>query len=404
MARPAVVEPQFRGLFLALFGVFVLYGTSMTIIGATLPRILADFHWDYVTAGAVIAAGAIAYFLSAFGSGYLIQAIGPKSTVLLGVVLDLIGLALFGTWSDPVVNLVLNFLIGVGQGCIEVTINSAVVRLDTSKSGSPMTFMQGAFALGAILGPVALAVLLQAGGSWTLVYQGMAAVFVLLFVALVFLKFNLPPELTASDAGNGSPPQKARLASHPAYWMAFLVLFLYVGVELGVSNWISEYFIQSFKFDPSASSTLVSVFWVGILVGRFGVPLVAPRAHPDRLLVVFTAVAAGFIGVLSVLGSFAGPSWIGVGVAAVFGAGLGCSIIYGMVLTLVGATFPLAQSQAIGFAATGGGIGAFLFPFVMSVLSQAWGIQLGFAAYAVFAVLMTVSALGLVRSAKHKSS
>jgi len=404
VARPAVVEPQFRGLFLALFGVFVLYGTSMTIIGATLPRILADFHWDYVTAGAVIAAGAIAYFLSAFGSGYLIQAIGPKSTVLLGVVLDLIGLALFGTWSDPVVNLVLNFLIGVGQGCIEVTINSAVVRLDTSKSGSPMTFMQGAFALGAILGPVALAVLLQAGGSWTLVYQGMAAVFVLLFVALVFLKFNLPPELTASDAGNGSPPQKARLASHPAYWMAFLVLFLYVGVELGVSNWISEYFIQSFKFDPSASSTLVSVFWVGILVGRFGVPLVAPRAHPDRLLVVFTAVAAGFIGVLSVLGSFAGPSWIGVGVAAVFGAGLGCSIIYGMVLTLVGATFPLAQSQAIGFAATGGGIGAFLFPFVMSVLSQAWGIQLGFAAYAVFAVLMTVSALGLVRSAKHKSS
>ena len=401
MARPAVVEPQFRGLFLALFGVFVLYGTSMTIIGATLPRILADFHWDYVTAGAVIAAGAIAYFLSAFGSGYLIQAIGPKSTVLLGVVLDLIGLALFGPWSDPLVNLVLNFLIGVGQGCIEVTINSAVVRLDTSKSGSPMTFMQGAFALGAILGPVALAVLLQAGGSWTLVYQGMAAVFVLLFVALVFLKFDLPPELTASDAGNGSPPQKARLASHPAYWMAFLVLFLYVGVELGVSNWISEYFIQSFKFDPSASSTLVSVFWVGILVGRFGVPLVAPRAHPDRLLVVFTAVAAGFIGVLSVLGSFAGPSWIAVvGVAAVFGAGLGCSIIYGMVLTLVGATFPLAQSQAIGFAATGGGIGAFLFPFVMSVLSQAWGIQWGFAAYAGFAVLMTVSAVGLVRSAR----
>jgi nitrate/nitrite transporter NarK len=71
-----------------------------------------------------------------------------------------------------------------------------------------------------------------------------------------------------------------------------------------------------------------------------------------------------------------------------------------MVLTLVGATFPLAQSQAIGFAATGGGIGAFLFPFVMSVLSQAWGIQWGFAAYAGFAVLMTVSAVGLVRSAR----
>jgi hypothetical protein len=41
-----LVDKQHRGLFGVLFGVFVLYGTSMTIIGATLPRMLATFHWD----------------------------------------------------------------------------------------------------------------------------------------------------------------------------------------------------------------------------------------------------------------------------------------------------------------------------------------------------------------------
>ena len=54
---------------------------------------------------------------------------------------------------------------------------------------------------------------------------------------------------------------------------------------------------------------------------------------------------------------------------------------------------------AIGFAATGGGVGSFVFPLLMSALSQGWGIRAGFATYAVFAVAMTLAAAGLVLSA-----
>ncbi|MEI8093880.1 MAG: MFS transporter [Spirochaetales bacterium] len=393
-----VVESRFRSLFWSLFGVFVLYGTSMTIIGATLPRILADFHWDYVTAGAVMAAGAVAYFLSTFGAGYLISSVGGKFTVVLGVVLDLVGLTFFGATSDPLTNFLLNFLIGLGQGCIEVSITWAVVRLDTQKTGAPMTFIQGAFAIGAIVGPVILGVLLGAGGAWTLVYRGLAAVFLALGLVLVFLRFDLPPAEKATE-GEAKP---ARLYSHPAYWLAFAVLFLYVGVELGVSSWVSEYFIRSFGLVAATGSILVSLFWFGILVGRFGVPVVLKSWTPGRTLIVFTAIAALFIAALSGLSLAAGQDWARwIGFVAVFGAGLGCSIVYPIVITLVGATFPQAQSQAIGFAATGGGVGAFLFPFVMSLMSQAWGIQWGFAAYAAFAFVMTGSALVLVRVSRH---
>ena len=75
-----LVEPRFRGLFLSVFALFALFGTSMTIIGATLPIILANFHWDYLTAGIVLGAGAVAYFLSTFASGYLVKRWGPKPT------------------------------------------------------------------------------------------------------------------------------------------------------------------------------------------------------------------------------------------------------------------------------------------------------------------------------------
>ena len=392
----AVVERRFRALFWTLFGIFVLYGTSMTIIGATLPRILADFHWDYVTAGAVIAAGAVAYFLATFGAGYLVHAVGPKATLLLGVVLDLVGLAFFGAGSDPVLNFVLSFLIGLGQGCFEVTINGAVVRLDTRKNGGPLNVVQGAFAIGAIAGPLVLGLLLSQGGAWTLIYRGMAAVFVVLLVGTALVKFVVPAVEPATDAA-----RPARLSAHPAYWLAFVVLFFYVGVEMGVSNWVSEYFKQRFHFDASLGSTLVSLFWVGILIGRFGVPAVSRRARPGRQLLLFTALVTGSVAVLTLLGSASGQAWApGLAMVAVFGTGLGCSICYPVVITLVGLTFPQAQSQAIGFAATGGGIGVFLFPFLMAAMSQAWGIQWGFAAYATFALAMTVSAVFLVRAAR----
>ncbi|MEI6099610.1 MAG: MFS transporter, partial [Alphaproteobacteria bacterium] len=86
----------------------------------------------------------------------------------------------------------------------------------------------------------------------------------------------------------------------------------------------------------------------------------------------------------------------------VFLAGLGSSIFYPVVITLLGNCFPKDQSQAIGFAATGGGIGAFLFPFLMSALAQGWGLKTGFATYAVFAVAMTLAAFGLTVAARRK--
>lgn len=72
-------------------------------------------------------------------------------------------------------------------------------------------------------------------------------------------------------------------------------------------------------------------------------------------------MAAVAIILLTLLGYTASqPLTIEIGRVLVFFAGLGCSIYYPAVITLLGKCFPHAQSQAIGFAATGGGIGAFV--------------------------------------------
>jgi fucose permease len=391
----AIIEPRYRILFLALFAVFVLFGTSITIIGATLPKILADFQWSYFVAGVVIGAGAVAYFLSTFAAGYLIKHWGPKPTILLALLLEFVGLSFFATTPDPLTNTLLSALIGLGQGPIEVTINYSILRIDKQNTGRPMNVMHGAFAVGAILGPLAVGALLQAGLNWAVVYRGMAFIFALLAVLMWFMSL---PHGTADTAAHGEVAQ--RLSANPAYWLSFFALFFYVGVELGISNWVAEYFVAVFAYSAAASALQVSLFWAGLLAGRFGVPLLYRGSRHDVVLVGFAALAAAATILITLLGyAPAGAITNYAGMVLVFLAGLGCSIYYPEVITLLGKCFPHAQSQAIGFAATGGGIGAFVFPFIMSAVSQNWGIRAGFAIYGVFAVVMAAFAAGLALSA-----
>ena len=392
-----LIDPRFRLIFLVLFAVFTIFGTSMTIIGAALPKILATFGWSYLVAGLVLAANAVAYFSFTFAGGSLIKHWGPKRTIVLGLFIAATGLLFFASTPDPLTNILLSALIGVGQGFVEITVNWSTLRLDTARTGRPMNLMHGAFAVGAILGPVALGLVLAAGLDWISVYHGMAAVFAGLGVVMVLVPMTFSQ--ADPEAAVSVPP--TRLTAHPAYWLSFLALFFYVGVEIGVSNWLAEYFVSVFDYPAAQSAFLVSLFWVGLLAGRFGVPVFYHGPRQDLILVSFSAMATFAIAALSLLGFLpAGPLTTGLGMGLVFLAGLGSSIFYPMVISLLGNVFPQAQSQAIAFAATGGGVGAFVFPFLMSALAQGWGIRAGFATYAVFSVAMTLAAVGLTMAAR----
>ncbi len=120
-----------------------------------------------------------------------------------------------------------------------------------------------------------------------------------------------------------------------------------------------------------------------LLAGRFGVQLLDHGLRQDQLLIGFSLLATITIAVLSLFGFVASGRFIqSIAMAMVLFSGLGCSIFYPAVITLLGKCFPQAQSLAIGFAATGGGVGAFVFPFLMSALADGWDIRIGFATYA----------------------
>ena len=382
-----------------LFVIFMLFGMSMTIIGATLPKILADFGWNYSTAGIVIGAGAVGYFISIYAAGFLVSHIGPRATIAIGLCLEVAGLALFAAVPSPLVNILLYFAVGLGQGGIELVVNWSTLRMEKAGSTRAMNLMHGAFAAGAFGGPFVIGVLMNLQLAWTLIYRGISGLFVFVFAALFFLPFSALAK-KQPDTG-GAEAKSGALFRHSAYWFGFASLFLYVGVELGVSNWIAEYFVTVFGASVSAGSFMVSLFWAGLLAGRFGVPVLYKGNRRDVVLLLMSVLMSFSVVALAALG------YAGLGAGAFFPAavltffsGLGCSVIYPIVVTFVGGAFPHAQSEAIAFSSMGGGIGAFAFPFIMSNIAEVWGIRAGFAAYAVFSIAVIGVCVGLIRGAR----
>jgi fucose permease len=399
----ALIAKPLRGLFISLFSTFALFGTSMTIVGAALPKILADFKWRDSDAGAVIAASAAAYFLGSIVSGWVMKKLGAKSTMVIGLASCVLGLAFFATTPSFAANFLLNLLIGAGQGLIEPTVNWSAVRMDKDGSGRGMNLLHGAFAVGAVVGPLVIGLLIAAGFPWTLLFRIIAILFALLAVALAFMPFSRLGQADAASVSAAGVPGdraagKARPTRGPAFYLGFACLLLYVGAEIGISNWIAVYFVRVFTADPAFASLAVSLFWGGILAGRFGVPALYRRGRLESVLVAFSLLLVVATAALCVLGFLilpGSPLWAPA--ALTFLAGLGCSIIYPNVISLVGIACKDSQAEAISFSVAGGGVGLFAFPFLMSWISQGFGIRMGFASYALIASLCAVSCVVLAR-------
>ncbi len=385
-----------RPAFLILFASFVLFGTSVTVIGAVLPRVLADFAWDYLAAGSVIAAGSAGTFLAAYLAGRVIDRLGFRPAMVIGLVLDAAGLMVFAATASVPLNAFVYFLIGAGQGFIEVAVNWSIVKMAPESSGRPMSLMHGAFSIGAVAGPVAAGAAIAAGIPWGVIYRVLGGCFLLL-LATAFL---VPGRgLEGADAGSGAG-RRAGLHGEPAFWLGSIVLMLYVGVEMGLSNWMGEFFVSALGTTAASGAFAVSTFWMGLLAGRFGVPLLYKGPRHDRVLDVLGVILGVATAALAVLGYCGGAA-----AAFLFSAvaGFGCSCVYPLSMSLVGEAFPEAQGEAMGFASAGGGLGSLLFPLGLACVAKSWGIRAGYLAL----VPLAFSVLGtglLLSSAIHRRS
>ena len=254
-----------------------------------------------------------------------------------------------------------------------------------------MNFMHAAFTAGAIIGPLVVGQLIERGLPWQYAFQGLAAISLANACIFYFQPFK---DLFAAANSQQTRRALGNLLGQPLLLFLTLVILLYVGVEIGVSNWISEYFVQVAGTSAATGAYMVSLFWVGLLVGRL---LVAALYRGQRQALFLLGMCLFSTLSLALALFDAGIAWRA---ACFFACGMGFSAIYPVIVVLAGRYYPDEQELAIGIISTGGGLGAFAFPFAMAALSDLLGVELAFWFYAGTAAAMSAAAAAVLFSIK----
>ncbi|MGD0727906.1 MAG: MFS transporter [Spirochaetia bacterium] len=373
-----------RRLYFLLLTCFVLFGLIFTVAGAALPQIIRTFGWSYTVTGLVLAASSAGYFLSSFLNGFLVQRFPPRLIMVIGLVLGAFSMSLFVRWPSPWLNLLLNFGIGLCQGAMEVVTDLEVIHMEQKGQSRLMNLIHASFCVGAIVGPSAVGYILNARIPLVSVFIASAILSGILAVLFAFTRFPRVRHEPKQAAHND-----VRLLRQPLLLLMTAALLFYVGTEIGVSSWSSEYVVKVLGVSASTAAFAVALFWLGLLAGRLGISFGYRGVRQELLMLALSVLSAVALVAVLIARSTAAVA------AAVFIAGLGCSGFYPLGMSLLGKHFK--SGVAVGTAATGGAAGSIAFPFMMALISQNVGIRSGFWFYLGMNVLLVVLSVFLVR-------
>ena len=230
--------------------------------------------------------GSILYFgLSKAFGGDILNRIGYKNGIALGLVISAVGTILFYPAAElssfPLMITGL-FIVGLGFSLQQTAANPLVISIGDPSQGSQRLSMAGGINnFGTTIGPliVSFAIFGAVAGSAKvdsldavkIPYLILGAAF--LTVALIFKFSSLPNRIETPEADHkvvedGSNEKKSAI-SYPQLWMGMIAIFLYVGVEVSTASNLPEFMRVHLGTATEAIAPYVSLFWASLMIGRW---------------------------------------------------------------------------------------------------------------------------------------
>jgi fucose permease len=359
---------------------FVGLGFAQGIVGPLLPQIQAEVPMSDWQAGLVGSGQFVGVLLVGLAGGQLADRFGKKAFVVAASVLMIVGLLGYVVAGAFSTLFLASMLAGLGSGGYEVGVNALQADHTEGDSGHSMNFLHFFYGLGAVGGPVAGTLAIEAGKGWRPAMV-IAAILPALVAAL----------LLSQRVSGGRATEMLRATPiylRPALWVCGLVFAVYVGIEMGVGVWISTYWARRAAGSSLPAPLLGAIYWAMLTGGRLVCGRIADRIGHHRFLF---AVSAAVVLVGTLWAAWPGPRMTVV-VTVLFGALF--AGIYPTAMALATDAFPGESGRVVGFLAVFVALGGFLLPSGVGRLSDAHGIGV----LPVVIVAMSVVMLASVRA------
>ena len=228
--------------------------------------------------------GSLIYIgLSRLTGGDLLNRIGYKNGIALGLVISALGTILFypaaQASSFPIFISGL-FIVALGFSLQQTAANPLAINLgDPSKGSQRLSLAGGVNNIGTTIGPIVVSFAIFGALAPGAKLQDLTSVktpYLFLGVAFIvvalLIKFSsLPNHLNVAEETEAEKKANdgKNIFSYPQLWMGMIAIFLYVGVEVSTASNLPEFMKQHLNVSTDAVSPYVSLFWASLMIGRW---------------------------------------------------------------------------------------------------------------------------------------
>lgn len=301
----------------------------------------------------------VAYLVMGIPAGMLISKFGYKKTALIGLVVGAVGILI--QWCSGLIDptkenlplvfaiyLVGAFIAGLCMCILNCVVNPMLNLLGGGgNAGNQLIQIGGVFnstaavacyiLMGALIADASKATIADATPALLIAL----AIFVLAFIVISFTKIQEPEQ---------APVRVDLIAGalkHRHFALGALAIFLYMGIEVGVPNFVQQMLIA--KGIPAATvGMIVAVYWFMMLIGRFVGAGIGSKVS-SRAMITTVSVATlclvlfGMYAPNDVTVNFPGVDWgkltliwekIPVGIFAFLLVGLCTSVMWGAIFNM----------------------------------------------------------------------
>lgn len=232
--------------------------------------------------------GSIIYFvISKFLGGDVLNRIGYKNGIALGLIISAIGTLLFyPAANDRSFTLMITglFIVGLGFSLQQIAANPLAIVIGDPKTGSQRLNMAGGVNnFGTTIGPllVSFAIFGTVTSATTEAsIESVKTPYLVLGVAFllvaIFFKFSSIPNKIDLDAVAESEAtvdnkvlHKASVFQYPQLVLGMIGIFVYVGVEVATASNLPEYMKQHLNMPTSQVAPYISLYWASLMMGRW---------------------------------------------------------------------------------------------------------------------------------------
>ena len=265
----------------------------------------------------------LTYGIASIPAGKVVEKVGYKKGMVLGFAIAACGALLFFPASvlhQYTLFLAALFVVAIGIVLLQVAANPYITILGPAKTASSrLTLIQGVGSLGTTVAPLfgayfILAPLQSAASSNAVKYPYLCIAGLLIVIALIVSRLSLPVIRLVDDGAEKSVMSAGGIFSFRNLNLGVIAIFAYVGAEVSVGTFLTNYIAELLKITESNANSFVAFYWGSMLVGRLIGSILLKSVKASVVLSICAAAAILLIFVsISSMGYMAVWSMIAVG-------------------------------------------------------------------------------------------